>query len=173
MTRPPLFLIAASTAALIAACSEPEAREDAAEAFSAGEQTASSGTDHGGMDHGEMDGDDMHAETDHGDMNHGEMADGDMHAGMDHGGMDHGGMTAAEATAEGVVNTIDPDAGSVNITHPPMPEINWPERTMDIPVTGTVDLSGFSEGDTVRFTVRRGRDDVFRIVEMTPAEADE
>ncbi len=160
MTRPSLFLIAASTAALIAACSEPEteAPSDAAEASAAGEQTASSGMDHG-------------------DMNHGEMAGGDMHAGMDHGGMDHdamaGGMGAAEATAEGVVNTIDPDAGSVNITHPPMPEINWPEMTMDIPVTGTVDLSGFSEGDTVRFTVRRGRDDVFRIVEMTPAEADE
>ena len=156
MNRPSLFLIAASTAALIAACSEPEteAPADAAEASAAGEQTASSSMDHG-------------------DMNHGEMAGGDMHAGMDHGGMDHGGMTAAEATAEGVVNTIDPDAGSVNITHPPMPEINWPEMTMDIPVTGTVDLSGFSEGDTVRFTVRRGRDDVFRIVEMTPAEADE
>lgn len=160
MTRPSLFLIAASTAALIAACSEPEteAPADAAEASAAGEQTASSGMDHG-------------------DMNHGEMASGDMHAGMDHGGMDHGamsgGMAAAEATAEGVVNTIDPDAGSVNITHPPMPEINWPEMTMDIPVTGTVDLSGFSEGDTVRFTVRRGRDDVFRIVEMTLAGASE
>ncbi len=160
MTRPSLFLIAASTAALIAACSEPEteAPADAAEASAAGEQTASSGMDHG-------------------DMNHGEMTGGDMNAGMDHGGMDHdamsGGMAAAEATAEGVVNTIDSDAGSVNITHPPMPEINWPEMTMDIPVTGTVDLSGFSEGDTVRFTVRRGRDDVFRIVEMTPAGASE
>ena len=160
MNRPSLFLIAVSTAALIAACSEPEteAPADAAEASAAGEQTASSSMDHG-------------------DMNHGEMAGGDMHAGMDHGDMNHdamsGGMAAVEASAEGVLNAIDPDAGSVNITHPPMPEINWPEMTMDIPVTGTVDLSGFSEGDTVRFTVRRGRDDVFRIVDMTPVEAGE
>lgn len=159
MTRASLFLIAASTAALITACSEPasEAPADIA-AAPADEQTASSGMDHGEMDHSDM-------------------ASDDMQAGMDHGGMDHGamsgGMMAAEASAEGVINAIDPDAGSVNITHPPMPEINWPEMTMDIPVAAMVDLSGFSEGDAVRFTVRRGRDDVFRIVDMSPIEADE
>ena len=164
MARASLFLIAASTAALIAACSEPESEAPATTVEAdAGEQASSPDMARSGMTGG--------------DMNHEQMAGGDMQAGMDHGDMDHGamsgGMAAAEATAEGVLNTIDPDAGSVNITHPPMPEIDWPEMTMDVPVTGTVDLSGFSEGDAVRFTVRRGRDDVFRIVEMAPAEADE
>jgi len=114
---------------------------------------------------------------DHSAMNHGEMASDDMHAGMNHGDMDHGAMSgsmaAMEASATGVLNAINPDGGSVNITHPPMPDINWPEMTMDITVSGTVDLSQFSENDAVRFTVRRGRDDVFRIVEMAPAEADQ
>ncbi|VXD02030.1 Copper binding protein CusF [Oceanicaulis sp. 350] len=162
MARASLFLIAASTAALIAACSEPESEAPATAAVAAGAESMS-GINHGGMNHT--------------DMNHGEMAGGDMQAGMDHGDMDHGtmsgGMAAVEASAEGMLNAVDQGAASVNITHPPMPEINWPEMTMDIPVTGTVDLSELSEGDTVRFTVRRGRDDVFRIVEMTPTEAGE
>lgn len=164
MTRASLFLIAASTAALIAACAEPESETPATTAEAApGEQAPSSGMDNGDMGHG--------------DMNQSGMADGDMQAGMAHGDMDHGsmsgGMAAVEASAEGVLNAVDQGAASVNITHPPMPEINWPEMTMDVPVSGTVDLSGFSEGDAVRFTVRRGRDDVFRIVAMAPAEAGE
>lgn len=162
MARASLFLIAASTAALIAACSEPESEAPATTAVADGAESMS-GMDHGGMNHA--------------DMNHGEMAGGDMQAGMSHGDMDHGtmsgGMAAAEASAVGVLNAVDQGAASVNITHPPMPEINWPEMTMDIPVSGTVDLSGFSEGDAVRFTVRRGRDDVFRIVDMAPAGAGE
>lgn len=68
---------------------------------------------------------------------------------------------------------IDAEAGSVNIIHPPMPDINWTKMTMDIPVTGTVDLHVFSEEGAVRFTVWRGRGDVFRIAEMTTAEAGE
>ena len=144
----PNLLVAASTAAFVAACSQPEN-----EATNASDMPANSQMDHGDMDHG-----DMQAEMDHSTMDHGAM---------------EGGMAAAEASSEGVINSINAEGGSVNITHPPMPEINWPEMTMDIPVSGTVDLSAFNDGDTVQFTVRRGRDDVFRIVEMTAVEASE
>lgn len=95
------------------------------------------------------------------------------HEGMDHEEMDHAGMTAdaaLEASAAGVLNAVDIEAGSVNLTHPPMPEIGWPAMTMDLPVTRQVDLSAFEVGQEVRFTVRRGRDNMFRIVAMQPAQ---
>lgn len=149
MTRLTHLLLAASSAAILAACSQSEtASSDGAQ--SADGEGADSSTVSAGMDQDDMD--------------HSEMM-------QDHMGGD--GMAAAEASAQGVLEAIDREAGSVTVTHPPMPEIGWPEMTMEIPVTGTVDLSGFSEGNTVQFTVRRGRDDVFRIVEMTSAGADE
>ncbi|MCP2678886.1 copper-binding protein [Maricaulaceae bacterium NA33B04] len=148
MKLTPHLLAAASSAVLMAACSQPE---------STGPAEPDMATD---------------TQMDHADMDHGDMDSGDMQAGMDHGSMG-GGMVAAEASSEGVLNAINADAGSVNITHPPMPEIGWPEMTMDVPVSGSVDLSAFDEGDAVQFTVRRGRDDVFRIVEMTAAGAGE
>lgn len=144
----PHLLVAASIAASVAACSQPQN-----EAPNASDMPANSQMDHGDMDHG-----DMQTDMDHSTMDHGAM---------------EGGMAAAEASSEGVINSVNAEGGSVNITHPPMPEINWPEMTMDIPVSGTVDLSAFNDGDTVQFTVRRGRDDVFRIVEMTAVEGSE
>ena len=98
----------------------------------------------------------------------------DDHYGQDdHDEMDHAGMTAdaaLEASAAGILNAVDIEAGSVNLSHPPMPEIGWPAMTMDLPVTRQVDLSAFEEGQEVRFTVRRGRDNMFRIVAMEPAQ---
>jgi Cu(I)/Ag(I) efflux system protein CusF len=76
----------------------------------------------------------------------------------------------AEASGKGVLHQIDSEAGTVNLTHDPIPEMGWPEMTMDLPVTRRVDLSGFSEGDPVTFTLKRGRDDVYRIVEMQKSE---
>ncbi len=99
----------------------------------------------------------------HGDTGHGAMEQNE----MDHSTMDHGAMAAAEATGRGVLNAIDAENSVVNITHPAMPEIGWPEMTMDLPATRAVDLSELSPGDQVTFTVRRGRDDQFRIVAMS------
>lgn len=168
MTRLIRPLLAVSGAAILAACSQPDtAGSDGSQAAESSAMSAAPNP--GEMERGEM----MQDHMDDADMNGAMMQEGAGDDAMDHGAMMQGGMAAAEASAQGVLNAIDRDAGLVNITHPPMPEIGWPEMAMDIPVTGMVDLSGFNEGDTVRFTVRRGRDDVFRIVEMTPAGAGE
>ena len=58
----------------------------------------------------------------------------------------------------------------VNLTHAPMPELNWPEMTMDLPTTRRVDLSSFNEGDKVEFMLKKGRDNRFRITEMKSAK---
>lgn len=149
MTSFKLTLIA-STAALAAACSAPEHEMS-------GDQAGAD--DQGAMHDTAMGGDAMDADA----MDHGE---------MDQSAMAQGAMAAAEATAPGVLNAIDVENGVVNLTHPPMPEVGWPEMAMDLPVTRAVDLSQFAVGDRVIFTVRRGRDDQFRIVAMDAA-ADE
>ena len=58
---------------------------------------------------------------------------------------------------------------SVNITHEPLPALGWPAMTMDLPVTRRVDLGQFKAGDHVQFEIKKGRDDVFRIIDMTAA----
>jgi len=145
MTSFKLALIASATA-LAAACSSPEEEMSGAHADTA--QMPHNDADHGAMDDSAMDRGAVDADA------------------MNHGDMNPGAMAAAEATAPGVLNAIDVENGAVNLTHPPMPEIGWPEMAMDLPVTRAVDLSQFSAGDRVTFTVRRGRDDQFRIVAM-------
>lgn len=157
MTRLKILAVLATPLALAAtACSPQEA------------QPGNGAAENAGADH---DGHDAHNDHDHDNMDHGQMDHGAMDPGEHDSHANHAMGATAEASADGVLNAIDMAAGTVNITHPPMPEIGWPEMTMDLPVTRQVDLSEFEAGQSVRFTVRRGRDDVFRIVAMQPAEA--
>lgn len=91
-----------------------------------------------------------------------------------HSGMEHGEMKAPEnvneAEAKGKINTIDADAGVVNVTHEPVEKLGWPTMTMDLPVTRRVDLTTVKPGADVTFKLKKGRDDKFRITEITPAE---
>ncbi|MBV2091114.1 MAG: copper-binding protein [Candidatus Thiodiazotropha sp. (ex Ctena orbiculata)] len=91
--------------------------------------------------------------------NHGEHA---MH--------DHSMMSgdANQAKAMGVLHQVDADKKMVNLTHEPVPSLNWPAMTMDLPVTKRVDLTRFKAGDQVHFTLKKGRDNHFRIISMEP-----
>jgi len=93
---------------------------------------------------------------------------------MNHGEMNHGEMKAPknvnEAEAKGKINTIDADAGVVNVTHEPVEALGWPTMTMDLPVTRRVDLTAVKPGTDISFTLKKGRDDKFRITEITPVE---
>jgi Cu(I)/Ag(I) efflux system protein CusF len=94
---------------------------------------------------------------------------------MDHKGMDHAPSgqdakaSATEATGTGVINSVDAAKKQVNITHEPMPELDWPKMTMDLPVTGKVDLGTVKAGDKVTFRLKLGRDKTYRIMQMSPA----
>lgn len=99
------------------------------------------------------------------------------HSKMDHSKMDHGAMQGSEAKAgvteasgTGRINSVDVEKKQVNVTHAPMPELGWPEMTMDLPVTAKVDLSTVKAGDAVAFRLKLGRDKVYRITEMGPAK---
>ena len=88
---------------------------------------------------------------------------------MEHGSMGGGSMhgdTGAGAAGQGVINSVDAEAGVVNITHGPIPALSWPAMTMDLPVAEGVDLGGVQPGDEVRFRILLGSDQVYRITEI-------
>lgn len=70
--------------------------------------------------------------------------------------------------AEGVVNTVMPEAGKLNLTHEPIPEIGWPTMTMDFAVTDAVDLDTVAAGATVRFTLSPASDGSYEITAIVP-----
>ncbi len=91
---------------------------------------------------------------------------------MDHSQMDHSKMEMMgkkEATGTGVVNAVDIDKSSINITHEPMPDFGWPKMTMDLPATRKVDLSKVKAGDKVTFTLKLGMDKKYRVIDVKPA----
>ena len=88
---------------------------------------------------------------------------------INHRTMSHGEIKpGTEASGVGVVNTIDADQKKINITHEPMPSLNWPKMTMELPVTKRVDLGGVKVGDKVDFTLKLGRDKQYRVIDMAP-----
>lgn len=88
----------------------------------------------------------------------------DPHAGHNMGGMST--PTKDQAEAGGVLHKIDAANRIVNITHDPIPDLGWPGMTMDLVTTKRVKLNKFKIGDKVSFTIKRGRDNVYRITKM-------
>jgi Cu(I)/Ag(I) efflux system protein CusF len=89
---------------------------------------------------------------------------------VDHSKMGHGAMQApttdGEATAIGVINSVDTQGGKVNVTHEPVKKLGWPTMTMDLAVTKRVDLSTVKPGSNVKFKLKLGRDKQYRITEI-------
>jgi Cu/Ag efflux protein CusF len=89
---------------------------------------------------------------------------------MNHESMNHDKSTgdAMEqkhimAMGEGVIHSVSKLNRMVNLTHSPIPELNWPEMTMDLAVAKDVDLSVIKAGDKVKFHLMLDDDNVFRI----------
>ena len=76
----------------------------------------------------------------------------------------HAGMhKATEGTGTGVIHSVSKLNRTVNLTHSPIPELNWPEMTMDLAVVDDVDLNNLKPGDEVEVHIILGDDNVFRI----------
>jgi Cu(I)/Ag(I) efflux system periplasmic protein CusF len=62
--------------------------------------------------------------------------------------------------AQGTVNSIDPDAGTVNISHGPVASANWPAMTMSFKLANPSSASGIEPGQRVdfKFTIAGGMD---------------
>lgn len=98
------------------------------------------------------------------------LAQSGSHAG--HGGQTEQriGGTTTEPKAAAVIHKIDAEKGVVNVTHDPIPALDWPEMTMDLPVTKRVDLSKFKAGEKVTITLKQGVDKQYRVIDMAPAK---
>ena len=99
-----------------------------------------------------------------------EMADGEM---MDHSDHDMGSSDTGHAT--GVIKSVGAQGDFLTIDHGPIDGIGMGAMTMGFDIAGDVDLSGFEDGDTVSFMVKKGRDGSYRITAIcdTGAEGDE
>ena len=61
-------------------------------------------------------------------------------------------------TGTGVLHELEPNANRVNMTHDPIPAIDWPAMTMPFKVKPGVDLKAFSPDDKVEFDLEKGDD---------------
>ena len=86
-----------------------------------------------------------------------------------HGGPAMGG-TSSEAKAVAVIHKVDAKKGMLNLTHDPIPNLKWPQMTMDLPVTKRVDLSKIKVGDKVTITLKQGVDKQYRVIAIAPAK---
>ena len=105
-----------------------------------------------------------HAGNEHQKMPHGSMD----HAGANSSEMDHSKMEAGKTTAMGVgvINRVSRLNKMVNLTHEPIPELKWPEMTMDLPVANSVDLGSFRAGQKVKFHLELGPDKKYIITDI-------
>ena len=80
------------------------------------------------------------------------------------------GQTAMAQTfmAQGKINGINPDAGTVNITHGPIKALAWPAMTMSFPVQDKAMLNGLKAGETVNFDLAKDSAGRYVITRIAP-----
>ncbi len=77
---------------------------------------------------------------------------------------------------QGIINTVDPEARSLNISHEPIPQIDWPAMTMDIGVAGDINLERVAGWKEIRFYMMKDESGTYyirRIEPVKPATEDE
>ncbi|MGC8591951.1 copper-binding protein [Acidithiobacillus sp.] len=71
--------------------------------------------------------------------------------------------------AQGKINGINPDAGTVNITHGPIKALAWPAMTMSFPVRDKAAmLNGLKVGETVNFDLAKDSAGRYIITRIAP-----
>lgn len=73
---------------------------------------------------------------------------------------------SAQATGVGVIHRVSKLNRMVNLTHEPIPALNWPEMTMDLPVAKSVDLGSLKTGEKVTFHLELGDDKKYVITHI-------
>jgi Cu(I)/Ag(I) efflux system membrane fusion protein len=53
----------------------------------------------------------------------------------------------------GTINEVFIESRSVNISHEPIADLDWPEMTIDFTVTDTVDLTAVPVNEPIHFTL--------------------
>ena len=69
--------------------------------------------------------------------------------------------------ATGTIKRVDPAKRTMNLSHGPIPAVNWPAMTMDFAVAPEVDLSALKPGQQVEFRMK-GSGMSYTITEVKP-----
>ncbi len=85
----------------------------------------------------------------------------------------HGDRHKAEATAvahvgHGKVNSIDVEAGTINLTHEPIKSLTWPKMTMDFKVRDPALLKDLNPGEQVDFDLTKAGGG-YQITKISPS----
>ena len=78
-------------------------------------------------------------------------------------------MKEEHIEVEGVINTVEVDSHTVNITHEPIPALNWPTMTMDFPTAQGIDLEQLRPDRKLRFRISEGEDGRYQIDAIQPS----
>jgi Cu(I)/Ag(I) efflux system membrane fusion protein len=70
------------------------------------------------------------------------------------------------ASGTGVIHTVDPAQGLLNMSHDPIGELGWPDMRMDFRVREPGLLDGFRSGDRVAFDLVREASGGYAIVSL-------
>ena len=70
-------------------------------------------------------------------------------------------------SATGTVKKVDAAKRTLNLSHGPIPAVNWPAMTMDFAVAPDVDLSALKPGQQVEFKMK-GSGMTYTITEVKP-----
>ena len=76
---------------------------------------------------------------------------------------------APEIWTTGVINAVEQTSRTLNVTHEPILELNWPAMTMDFSTAQGVRLEGLKPDGKVRFRIREGDDGRYVIEAINPS----
>ena len=68
---------------------------------------------------------------------------------------------------KGTINSVDAKAGKINLSHEPIPSLDWPGMTMDFDVQDKGSLTKLKPGQKVTFKLIEARKGKYVISEIT------
>ena len=74
---------------------------------------------------------------------------------------------------QGMVNTIDIDAGMANITHGPINSLGWSGMTMSFQVSDKAGLAVLKPGQKIEFEIEKTASDQYVITRIRPSMNDQ
>lgn len=78
------------------------------------------------------------------------------------------GGDAVGAEGRGVVNAVDSDAGTITLSHDPIPALDWPAMRMAFAVGPSLSLEGIEPGARVTFSLEK-TGDAYTVTAIAPA----
>jgi Cu/Ag efflux protein CusF len=79
-------------------------------------------------------------------------------------------QAAAAHKGEGTVHKVDAAAGRLNISHGPIPSLNWPAMTMDFQVRDKAVLRDVKPGQKVEITIVQEGASKFVVTQVKPLQ---